>query len=801
MNKDFIISEIVGEFKNSFTSYAVKVISDRALPDIRDGLKPVQRRILYSMYKMNITFFSQFKKSARVVGDVIGKYHPHGDSSVYQAMVRIAQDFSLRYPLIVGQGNFGSIDGDPPAAMRYTEVKMSKISAELVRNLADYNVDFVLNYDETEKEPLYLTGYIPNLIINGSSGIAVGIATSIPPHNLNEIINGLILLIQNKETTIGELTEIIPAPDFPCGSNVYKNKKSDSIYSKGNGSVIIRAKYNISEEKDFTKITFTSVPYKVNKGELLISIAGLINAKKIEGIQELRDDSSRGKVRIVILINKEFNHKIIINYLFRYTNLKINFNCNLLVLVNKKPQVLNLKEILLKFIYYRLKILISQTKHDIEKTEKENHILKGILIAFKNIDLVVKLIKSSTTKQEAIPKLIDNFKLTKKQAEIVFEMKLSRLTSMEFNNIKEKIIKNKKNLKFWNKILVSKKTQNQILIEDFNNIKEKHGDARKCDFFVETGEFNLTNQKIAFSKDYLLVLTKKNYIKKLDYSYFKQQHTGGKGVYGIKKQLVKLIINSNNLDKVYFFTEKGKVFSLFNYKINPSSMVAQGIPINNLINIAQGDNVCCILSIREISKLDGWLVFLTEKGLVKKTSIREFFSINSLGKISIKIRPQDKLKSVIYAEHEGYLLVSSSLGRISIFSIQQLKPITRATQGVIGIKCKDGSATFLSSANKSLDGTLLLLTDDGYCKKIILNKQKTNSRANLGRKFLSTRKNNYLKFIYVLNNEETILISTNAGKFIQLNINDISYRQNKLSQGIKAVRLNENDFIQSAVVF
>lgn len=805
-DQKLILTNISEEMEDSFISYAMNVIVSRALPDVRDGLKPVQRRILYAMFKLNINWRSSFKKSARIVGEVIGKYHPHGDSSVYQAMVRMAQNFSLRYPLIKGQGNFGSIDGDPPAAMRYTEVKMSRISEEMVRYLSKFNVEFRPNYDDSEEEPVFLTSFIPNLIINGSSGIAVGIATSIPPHNLKEVVKALIFLIKNPQATINDLMKFIPGPDFPGGASVYRSSSTIDSYLKGKGSVLLRAKFLVENETDKkTKIIFTHIPFKVNKSELLMKIDDLVSKKIIKGIYNLRDESSREEVRIVVTIAYGYNHQIILNQLFKHTNLQIVFYYNLVALVNNQPKLLNLKQLLNLFLNHQNKILISQTKFDINKTENRNKVLKGLEKSLAQIDLVVDLIRSSKSSKEAQTKLVVAIGITDQQAEVVMETKLSRLTSLEVKKIKDEILVNERNLSIWNNLLSSKQLQDQKIIDNLNKIGEIYGDNRLSNI-IHDSPLESTGLDLIPNQNFILILTEKNYVKKLNCNLFKIQHRGGKGVYGIDrfKQVIKLVTEVNSHSKLYFFTNKGKVFTYPFYKIPSQTINAQGIPINNLIEIESDDDVCAVRALfdADFDRKDYFLTFLTKKGLVKKTKISDFKTVNRDGKIAIRLRSHDKLISVITISSNDFVVISSSIGRLCIFSNDEIKPQSRHAQGLKGINCGGGVATFLNKIDFKQEGFLLLMTNLGYGKKILLSLQKVNHRTNKGFVFIkqSSKVNNIIKFVCQVFNNKSILIATKQGKFIKVIASELSERKVKTALGTKILNLEFGDELRTAVL-
>lgn len=815
------------EMQDSYLKYAMSVIVSRALPDVRDGLKPVHRRILYTMHKLGLTPGAKYTKCSRVVGEVLGKYHPHGDMSVYNAMVRLAQDFAMRYPLVDGQGNFGSIDGDSPAAMRYTESRMNKPASYLVSDIEKDTVDFVDNYDGSQREPKVLPTILPNLIINGQTGIAVGMATEIPPHNLQEVCKAILHLLKNPEATIEELMEFIPAPDLPTGGIVYGKADILKAYSTGRGKCLIRAKSELLEDK----ILITEIPYQVNKADMLVKIADLIKDKRIEGIKDIRDESNKEGIRIVIEVKREASPEIVLNQLYKLSDLQTNIYFNLLALVNdgRQPKLLNLKEILVEFINHRYEVVVRRTKFDLKKAQDELHILDGLKIALDFIDQIVALIRSSEDKHVASQRLQAEFKLSERQAEAVLQMRLQTLTGLDKAKIENERNEKIKLIAELQNILEYDEVKTQIISSELQGLSSKFSSPRRTQIFDHSvGDYN--KEDFVENEEVLVQLTTQQYIKVLPITNFRQQNRGGRGVTSFNPKETDVVKNSivcNSHDYVYAFTNTGRVFRMRVFDLPSGSRTSRGQALVNYFELKEGEkitNVVCLTKDEESSK-EGSLIFATCKGSVKRTNLDQFNNIRKTGIIAINLKSGDKLMDVSLSLNEkDKIILSASNGKTVIFDRSQLSPLGRSAQGVRGIKLKSedevislqvSSFDFLAADDENGDGaliedtksktkiypSLLVVTEKGYGKQTYLAEYRKTSRAASGVKTLNmTKKTGKPVLVRILSGvEENLIVTTSNGITIRVNPEDIS-QLGRSTQGVKIIKLEPKDSVVSGGV-
>ena len=800
------IKNFSDEIKDSFLDYAMSVIVSRALPDVKDGLKPVHRRIIYAMNQLKITHRSQYKKSARIVGEVIGKYHPHGDSSVYQAMVRMAQEFSYRYPLIDGHGNFGSIDGDSPAAMRYTEARMSKIAFELIKDIEKDTVNIVNNYDDTEKEPAYLTSYIPNILLNGANGIAVGMATNIAPHQLGEVVDSIIYYINNKECETRDLLNFIKGPDFPTGGIVYGGNDFLDIYNTGRGSIKIRSKYHLEKTKKQIKIVFTEIPYQVNKSKLLEKIANLVKEKKIKDIVGLRDESNRKGIRIVLDIRKNI-HEVdyIINKLFKLTQLQTNFPFNMVALINNQPKLVNLKTILKNYIEHQIQILIKKTNYQINILENKLNILEGILIAIENIDDIIKIIKNSENNKEALESLKIKYNLNDTQNKAILDMKLNRLTSFESDKIKKEIANIKNELNGLYKIIKNEQNeQNKTIINNLKEIKEKYNDKRRTEI-SSTNIGSLEDESLIKNENKIIILSENDYIKRLNPSEFKIQKRGGKGVIGFnnknQKDEIKIILKSKTLDTLIFFTNLGNVYSERTYKIKDSSRSSKGIPLVNLIDLKNDEYIQQIISYNKEEEKNKFLLFATEKGILKRTKIEEYSNINKNGKKGIILRENDKINNVLIVEENDKVMIVNSYGKTIKLEVKKIRTCARTSIGVKGIN-NIGKYKTIGLIKVNEDDFILTITEKGKGKKTPTEEFAIKSRG--GKGMLTHKLTDSTGKLIIArsindNNNFNLIISTKKGQIIKIESKDIT-TSSRATQGNILLRLNKDDSVVKAII-
>ena len=790
---------ISNEMESSFIDYAMSVIVSRAIPDARDGLKPVHRRILYAMHGLELTHSKSFKKSARTVGDVIAKYHPHGDSSVYEAMVRLAQPFSMRYPLVWGQGNFGSIDGDSAAAMRYTESKLQKITSLLLQDIKKDTVDFQENYDGSEIEPKVLPGKIPNLLLNGSTGIAVGMATSIPPHNLTELLNASIALLENPELDSMDLMEYVQAPDFPTGGILVNKNEIPNAYKTGRGRAIVRAKTQIDfdENKGSGKIIVTEIPYMVNKSNLIIKIADLVKNKTIESISDIRDESNREGIRIVIKLKKGFIPEVELNKLFKLTQLQSNFPINMLALVNDRPETLNLKQAIKAYIDHQIEVLTRATTFDLSKADKRKHVLQGLNIALDNIDAIIELIKKSQNNQEAIDKLRSNYELSEIQAKAILDMKLQRLTGLERNNLLDEISKLQASIDEYNRILGSEEAKKNEIIKMINEIKEQYGDERRTEISsVSLG--NIDDEDLIPKEDVVITMTKGGYIKRLPVEEYRVQNRGGVGVRGARTNeddVISEIIIANTHTDLLFFTSYGKVYRIRAHQVPQLSKNAKGIPAINLIQIEKEEEVRSLISIQR-SYEDIEFFFTTRNGVVKKTEGIHFQRVNKNGKIAISLREGDRLLGVssIPKGTESEIILGNTNGKAIRFRSSDVRSMGRTAAGVRGMNIDGGIVVdYASSTNGNL---ILSISEKGFGKLTDLDLYRLTKRGGKGVATINTSKAGKLVGLRAVEGNEDLMVITNKGTVIRTNLEQVA-RSSRNTKGVKIVSPREGEIITS----
>ena len=790
---EFATVNIEDEMKKSYLEYSMSVIVGRALPDVRDGLKPVHRRVLYGMHELKTYYNRPFKKSARVVGDVIGKFHPHGDAAVYDTMVRMAQDFSLRYPLIDGQGNFGSVDGDPPAAMRYTEVRMTRLAQEFLSDIEKETVDFAPNYDDSILEPLILPTTIPNLLINGSSGIAVGMATNIPPHNLTEICSAVSRMIDDPGVDIKELMAIVTGPDFPTAGFILGRKGIQEAYRTGRGIIKIRARAFVEKiNQSRERIVISEIPYQVNKARLLEKIAGLVKDKKVEGIRDIRDESDRDGMRIAIDVKRDGRALVILNRLYKYTQMEVSFGIILLAIVKGRPQVLNLKDVLEEFVGHRREIIVRRTSYDLRKAEERAHILEGLKKALDFLDEIIEVIRSSSDPKEAKARLIAEFELTDVQAQAILEMRLQRLTGLEREKINSEYNDLIKDIARFKAILESPAMVNQIIKQEMEEIRERHGDERRTEILEETGDIDI--EDLIAQEDMVVTISHQGYIKRNPISLYRAQRRGGKGMTGARpkeEDFVERLIVASSHDFFLFFTNKGRVYWKKVHEIPEAGRMSRGKAIVNLLELQKGERVATTFAVKEFQK-GKYAVMATKRGIVKKTELLSYSRPRTGGIIAINIREEDELIGVRETDGEQYIFLTTSRGKSIRFPEADIRSMGRVATGNIGIRMESGDEVVGMDALHEGE-TILTVTENGFGKRTKTEEYRSQARGGKGILTIkTTERNGPVVYAYQVTDQEQLMIITEHGKIIRMRVADISVI-GRNTQGVKLIDLGEGE--------
>ena len=797
------VVDISSKMRTSFLDYSMSVIVARALPDIRDGLKPVQRRILYGMNSLHIYANTPFKKSARITGEVMGKYHPHGDSSIYDAMVRMAQPFSYRYVLVDGHGNFGNIDGDGAAAQRYTEARMSKISMEMVRDLDKDTVDFVDNYDGEEQEPTILPARIPNLLINGSTGIAVGMATNIPPHNLGEVCNGVFALMDNPDITCDELMEYIKGPDFPTGGLILGRNGLRDAYNTGLGTIVIRSKAEINElPNGKSEIIVTEIPYQVNKTRLIERIADIVKDKIVDGITDLRDESNRNGIRIVIELRKDVNPNVMLNNLYKYTQLQTSFGYNMIALVNGQPRTVNLKEILVEYLKHQVNVITRRTQYDLRKTEAREHILAGLIIALENIDEVIELIKAAKDTQTALFNLMDKYNLSEIQGKEILNTRLQRLTNLEVEKIREEEAQCLRDIANYKAILASEELKMNIIRTELTEIRDRYNDKRVSEISTSTA-ISIDDEDLIPREDVLVTVTTNGYAKRMKVSEYHTQHRGGKGLTGMKTHeddAVEHIIPTSTHDYLLFFTNKGRVYKEKAYNVQEGSRTSKGIPLVNVINLQDDEKLSSICPINNFDDENTYLLFVTKQGIVKRTNVQLFKNIRTSGIIAINLNEGDELLSVLITHGNSDIILGASNGKAIRFPESDMRDISRTAIGVRGMKLAEGEELVGVGLINSEEDEILVLTEKGYGKRSLASEYRCQGRGGQGVKSLNvTDKNGKMVALKVVSDDEDIIATTNRGMVIRCHIKGIS-QTGRATQGVIVMRIANNQTVATVAI-
>lgn len=780
--------------RKSFLEYAMSVIVARALPDVRDGLKPVQRRILYGMNELGVTPDKPYKKSARIVGDVMGKYHPHGDSSIYEGLVRMAQDFSYRYMLVDGHGNFGSVDGDGAAAMRYTEARMSKIAVEMLRDINKDTIDFQDNYDGTEKEPVVLPARFPNLLVNGATGIAVGMTTNIPPHNLSETISALHVLMDNPDATTADLMQALPGPDFPTGGVVMGKSGIRHAYETGRGTIVLRGKVDVQTEKSGReRIVITEIPYMVNKAKMVERIADLVHEKKIDGIVTLRDESDRDGMRIVIDVRRDASASVILNNLYKLTPLQTGFSFNMVAIVNGAPKVLSLKQILQYYLDHQENVIRRRTQFDLRKAKAREHILEGLRIALDHIDEIITIIRSSETGDKAKVILMDKFKLSDKQSQAILDMRLVRLTGLEREKVESEYKDVEAAIADYTDILARPERVHQIIYNELLDIQKKFGDKRRTELLV--GEvLSLEDEDLIEQEDVVITLSHNGYVKRLATSEFKAQNRGGRGIQGMNvhdDDFVERLISTSTHDVLLFFTNKGKVYRSKGYEIPEYGRTAKGIPIINLLGVGAGEKIQTVINVHEGENDDHYLFFVTQKGVVKRTPVKEFANIRSNGLIALNLKDEDELNNVILTSGQDNILIGTHLGYSVTFKEQDVRSMGRSATGVRGIRLREHDYVVGSDILKP-DSEVFVISEKGYGKRTAAKEYPIKGRGGKGIKTANiTAKNGPLAGVTTVDGTEDILVMTDSGVMIRFNIQSVS-QTGRATLGVRLIRVDDD---------
>ena len=798
MSADFTHGKILpvvidNEMKKSYIDYAMSVIVGRALPDVRDGLKPVHRRILYSMYERGVTPDKPHRKSARVVGDVLGKYHPHGDSAVYDAVVRLAQDFSIRHPLIDGHGNFGSVDGDSAAAMRYTEVRLTKLAMEMMSEINKNTVDFIPNYDGTEEEPTVMPARLPNLLVNGSAGIAVGMATNIPPHNLGEVIDGVVMLIDDPEVDIPQLMTVIKGPDFPTGALIMGREGIKSAYTTGRGAIRVRAKSQIEVANNGKqRIIVTEIPYQVNKAKLIEKIAELVKDKKVEGITDLRDESDRNGMRIVIELRRDVNGRVILNQLYKHTQLQDTFGVITIALVDGQPKTLNLKEVLYYYLEHQKDIIVRRTRFDLGKAEARAHIVEGLRIALDHIDAVVKTIRESQTGEIAKERLMSRFSLSEKQAQAILDMRLQRLTGLERKKLEDEYRDLIKTIAYLQEVLRNEKLVLHIIKDELLAIKEKYNDSRRTQITRDDSELN--DEDLIAEEDMVITITNKGYIKRLNINTYRSQKRGGKGITAMatkEEDFVEHLFITTTHHYLMVFTNKGKVYRLKVHEIPEASRTAKGMALVNLLPLTGDELVNTVIPVKEFSK-DLYLFMATRRGIVKKSFLAEYNSSRKDGLIAISLDDTDELIGVKLTRGDEEIILGTRNGQAIRFSEKEVRSMGRVTRGVKGIALKDGDAVVAMDSVYD-NAELMVITENGYGKRTPLSEYRAQARGGKGYYTIKhTDKTGQLVAFKVVKPGDDLMIITKEGIIIRISVEDASL-MGRYTQGVTLMRMHDND--------
>ena len=790
--------DIEEELKTSFISYAMSVITSRALPDVRDGLKPVHRRILYSMVELGVTPDKPYRKSARIVGDVLGKYHPHGDSAVYDAMVRLAQPFNTRYMLVEGQGNFGSVDGDGAAAMRYTEARLSKLSMEMVRDLDKETVDFYPNFDETLMQPDVLPSRFPNLLVNGSAGIAVGMATNIPPHNLGEVVDAVVCMLDNPECTVDDLMQYIKGPDFPTGGVILGKRGIYDAYHEGRGKIITRAKSEIEEmHSGRQRIVVTEIPYQVNKARLIEKIAELVHDKRLEGISDIRDESDRSGMRIVIELKRDVNANVVLNYLYRHTQMQETFGAIMIALVDGTPKVLSLRQIIHHYIEHQESVITRRTQYDLDKALARSHILEGLLIALDNIDEVIALIRASADGNVARNGLMERFGLTEKQAQAILDMRLQRLTGLERERLEAEYAELEKQIAYYQAVLADEQLVRGIVKDEILEIKRKYADERLTEISALEGEIDMLD--LVQEEDMVITMTHFGYVKRVSMSAYRAQKRGGKGVSAAttrEEDYVEQMFVTSTHDQIMFFTNRGRVYQMWCYEIPEAGRAAKGTAIVNLLQLDGGEKVTAMVDVPEEKLQGSYLIMATRQGTIKRTELSEFVNLRKSGLIAIVLREDDDLIGVALTDGRREVLLGTRDGMSICFAETDLRPIGRNAVGVRGIELAEGDRVVAMSIVEE-DTDVLAITENGYGKRTAIEEYRLQSRAGKGIKAMNlTDKTGGLAGQLLVRSDEDILIITDDGTIIRTPVDSIPLH-GRATQGVRLMRVAEGSRIMS----
>lgn len=811
-SKEHIIPiNIEDEMKTAYIDYSMSVIVSRALPDVRDGLKPVHRRVLYGMMELGLQHNKPYKKSARIVGEVLGKYHPHGDASVYDTMVRMAQDWSLRYTLVDGQGNFGSMDGDPPAAMRYTEARLTKLAEELLVDIDKNTVDFKPNFDDSLQEPTVLPARFPNLLVNGASGIAVGMATNMAPHNLSECIDAIVEYIKNEDIPVEDLMKYVKAPDFPTGGIIYGYEGIKEAYLTGRGRVVIRAKSEIEEVKDRFRIVVTEVPYQINKAEMIEAQWKLVEEKKIEGISEIRDESNREGIRVVYELKKDANPQVVLNNLYKYSALQSYFNINNVVLVNGRPKLLNLKDLIKYFVLHRIEVVVRRTQYELDQAEKRAHILQGLLIAIDHLDEVIKIIRESETPDLAKDELMNKFQLTEVQARAILDMRLRTLTGLERDKLKEEYDDLMKKIEYYKSVLADKQLQKQIVTDELLEIKEKYGDNRRTELVYSADEIRM--EDIIPDEAVVITISHLGYIKRTNLDEYRKQNRGGRGSKGVatrEEDFVEHMFIATNHNYLLLFTEKGKCYWLRVFDIPEGNKQSKGRPIQNLIAIDQDDKIRAYINVDNLSDEqyinNHFIVLCTKKGIIKKTLLEEYSRPRTNGIIAVNIREGDQLIEAALTNGNCEIMIASKFGKVCRFKEEKVRAMGRNASGVIGIDLEDDDFSGVENevigmvAIDDISKNVMVVSEKGYGKRSDVDEYRITNRGGKGVKTINiTDKTGFLVGIKLVTDNDDLMIITKNGITIRLSVKDVRV-MGRNTQGVRLINLEDNDEIAAVTV-